>query len=108
MAARGYPGVYAQHTVIGGMAAAEAVAGVTVFHAGTDVRDGVLVSSGGRVLTVVGMASDLATARDAAYAGVDALAVTYGAHPHEVLTGFPALAILGSVNELSLWLKKNA
>ena len=74
MAARGYPGVYAQHSVIGGMAAAEAVAGVRVFHAGTDRRDGALVSSGGRVLTVVGVAADLQAARDAAYAAVDALA----------------------------------
>ena len=73
MAARGYPGAYARHTVIGGMAAAEAVSGVTVFHSGTDLRDGALVSSGGRVLTVVGGGGDLAAARAAAYAAVDAL-----------------------------------
>ena len=73
MAARGYPGAYARHTAIGGVAAAAAVEGVRVFHAGTDLRDGVLVSSGGRVLTVVGMAADLRAARDAAYAGVDAV-----------------------------------
>ena len=73
MAARGYPGEYVKHSVIGGVVAAEAVSGVRVFHAGTDLHDGVLVSSGGRVLTVVGMAGNLAAARAAAYAGVDAV-----------------------------------
>jgi len=73
MAARGYPGSYARHSPIGGLDKAAAVPGVTVFHAGTDLRDGHLVSSGGRVLTLVGTAADLRTARDAAYAAVDAL-----------------------------------
>ncbi len=73
MAARGYPGDYARHTPIGGMEAAAAVPGVTLFHAGTDRRDGALVSAGGRVLTVVGTAPDLAAARAAAYAAVDTL-----------------------------------
>ena len=70
MAARGYPGAYARHTVIGGVDTAAALPGVTVFHAGTDLRDGVLVASAGRALTVVGVAPDLAGARAAAYAGV--------------------------------------
>ncbi len=73
IAARGYPGSYARHTPIGGLDKAAALAGVTVFHAGTDLRDGHLVSSGGRVLTLVGTAADLRTARDRAYAAVDAL-----------------------------------
>ena len=38
-----------------------------VFHAGTSLRDGVLHSAGGRVLTVTGIGSDLTEARDAAY-----------------------------------------
>jgi len=70
VAARGYPGDYARHTAIGGVDAATAAPGVTLFHAGTDLRDGVLVNSGGRVLTVVGVAPDLRAARHAAYAGV--------------------------------------
>ena len=73
IAARGYPGSYVRHTPIGGLDKAAALAGVTVFHAGTDLRDGHLVSSGGRVLTLVGTAADLRTARDRAYAAVDAL-----------------------------------
>jgi phosphoribosylamine--glycine ligase len=41
-----------------------------VFHAGTRREDGGVVSSGGRVLTVVGRGADLAAARDNAYRGV--------------------------------------
>ena len=73
MAARGYPGAYAKHLPIHELAAAAATPGVTIFHAGTDLRDGKLVSSGGRVLTIVGTAPDLRAARDAAYAAVDRL-----------------------------------
>jgi phosphoribosylamine--glycine ligase len=70
MATQGYPGDYPKHTPIGDLAAAGAVPGVTVFHAGTDVREGVLVSSGGRVLTVVGQGDDIAAARRVAYQAV--------------------------------------
>jgi len=73
MATRGYPGAYPKHTPIAGLDRANAVPGAMVFHAGTDLRDGALVSAGGRVLTVVGAAPDLKAARDAAYAAVDAL-----------------------------------
>ncbi len=45
---------------------------------------------------------DLLMARNA---GVDALAVTYGAHPHEHLLEHAPLAALGSVAELDQWLK---
>jgi phosphoribosylamine--glycine ligase len=41
-----------------------------VIHAGTTIADGELVSSGGRVLTVVGLAEDLAAARAQAYAEI--------------------------------------
>jgi phosphoribosylamine--glycine ligase len=73
MAARGYPGPHVRHTPIRGLERAAAVPGVTVFHAGTDLRAGQLVSAGGRVLTLVGTAPDLPGARDAAYAAADAL-----------------------------------
>ncbi|WP_054816559.1 phosphoribosylamine--glycine ligase [Nocardia arizonensis] len=41
-----------------------------VLHAGTQTRDGALVSAGGRVLSVVGVGADLAQARENAYARV--------------------------------------
>jgi phosphoribosylamine--glycine ligase len=50
-----------------------------VIHAGTSLRDGVLVSSGGRVLSVTATGSDLAGAREAAYALVDGITLD-GAH----------------------------
>ena len=43
---------------------------MSVFHAGTALRDGRLVTAGGRVLTVVGRGADLAEAIARAYAGV--------------------------------------
>src|SRR6266568_2510889 len=47
MAARGYPEAPVLHTPIGSLDAANAIAGVKVFHAGTDRRDGQLVSADG-------------------------------------------------------------
>ena len=50
-----------------------------VFHAGTEMRDGVLQSSGGRVLTVTGLGSDLTQARDAAYRTISRISLP-GSH----------------------------
>ena len=58
--------------VISGIAAAEALDGVSVLHAGTALdASGALVSHGGRVLSVLGRGDDVAQARERAYAGVD-------------------------------------
>lgn len=43
---------------------------VVVFHAGTAIKDGKLVTSGGRVLGVTALAPTLAAARDLAYANI--------------------------------------
>jgi len=72
LAARGYPGEPAKGGRIEGLAAANALDGVTVFHAGTKAGpDGAVLADGGRVLAVTGRAPSLAQARDRAYAGVD-------------------------------------
>ena len=55
---------------IAGLDAASALPGVAVFHSGTAVRDGHIVTAGGRVLTVVASAPDYAAAIDRAYAAV--------------------------------------
>jgi len=73
MAARGYPGDYARGTPIGGIEAAEALPGVTVFQAGTAIKAGQLVANGGRVLNVAATGSSIAEAQARAYAGVDAI-----------------------------------
>ena len=50
-----------------------------VFHAGTELRDQILHSAGGRVLTVTGVGSDLTEARDAAYRTISQISLT-GSH----------------------------
>ncbi|MBI1317675.1 MAG: phosphoribosylamine--glycine ligase [Candidatus Hydrogenedens sp.] len=52
MASEGYPGGYPKGRAITGIEAAEANDGIAVFHAGTALTDGQLVTSGGRVLAV--------------------------------------------------------
>jgi phosphoribosylamine--glycine ligase len=64
---------------IGGLDAANAVPDAYVLHAGTRVDGGHIVSAGGRVLSVVGTGSDLASARSAAYAAVDQISLA-GSH----------------------------
>jgi phosphoribosylamine--glycine ligase len=71
LASRGYPGSYPTGVPIEGVADAEALDGVTVFHAGTTRDDNDrLVTAGGRVLAVTGTGATLAHARERAYAGV--------------------------------------
>lgn len=70
LASRGYPESSESGCAIDGVDAAEAVPGVTVYHAGTARRDGRLVTAGGRVLTVVGRGADYPDAIARAYAGV--------------------------------------
>jgi phosphoglycolate phosphatase len=41
-------------------------------------------------------------------AGVDALGMTYGAHPEEQLRALQPLALLDDFHELRAWLKANA
>jgi phosphoribosylamine---glycine ligase len=70
MASRGYPDSAESGVPIEGVERAESMPGVAVYHAGTALRDGHLVTAGGRVLTVVGQGGDFAEAIDRAYAGV--------------------------------------
>ena len=67
LASGGYPGHYEKGQEIHGLADAEAI-GALVFHAGTAMKDGKLVTNGGRVLGVVGRGADISSAVDAAYA----------------------------------------
>jgi phosphoribosylamine--glycine ligase len=71
MAARGYPGAYVKDTEIRGLERADAVQGVTVFHAGTELRNGRIVSVGGRVLGVTARGANVAEAQRLAYRAVD-------------------------------------
>ncbi|WP_102159091.1 phosphoribosylamine--glycine ligase [Zhihengliuella halotolerans] len=71
MASANYPDSPRKGDAIGGLAAAAALENVSVLHAGTSTNDaGEIVTSGGRVLAVVGLGTDLAAARATAYDGV--------------------------------------
>ncbi len=70
MATKGYPGSYPSGTPIAGLEAAAAMPGATVFHAGTKLAEGKLVSAGGRVLTICATGKDLPEARKRAYDAV--------------------------------------
>ena len=70
VASRGYPESSESGRPIAGIDAAEAIPGVSVYHAGTAERDRQLVTAGGRVLTVVGRGDDFAESIARAYAGV--------------------------------------
>jgi phosphoribosylamine--glycine ligase len=73
MAANGYPGSYEKGTIIRGIDRADAMPGVKVFHAGTALRDGEIVSNGGRVLNVTARGGTIAEAQARAYRAVDVI-----------------------------------
>lgn len=71
MAAKGYPNAYEKGSVINGLDDADQTRGVKIFHAGTAVKDGQIVSNGGRVLTVTASAGNIEDAQRLAYEAVD-------------------------------------
>jgi phosphoribosylamine---glycine ligase len=81
MAADGYPAAPRTGDAITGISDAEALDGVSVLQAGTDLAaDGAsVVTAGGRILAVTGVGDTLAAARDRAYAGVGLIRFA-GAH----------------------------
>jgi phosphoribosylamine--glycine ligase len=65
LASAGYPGPFESGKVVGNLETLPA--GVLTFHAGTGLRDGQVVTAGGRVLMVVGLHADAKQARRLAY-----------------------------------------
>jgi phosphoribosylamine--glycine ligase len=70
MASPGYPGPYEKGIPITGLTEAKDMRDVVVFHAGTAIKDGQVVTNGGRVLGVTALGEDIALARLAAYEAV--------------------------------------
>jgi phosphoribosylamine--glycine ligase len=70
LASGGYPADYEKGKVITGIDEAEAATGAVVFHAGTALRNGDLVTAGGRVLGVTALGPTFAAARGVAYDAV--------------------------------------
>jgi len=70
MASGGYPGHYEKGKMISGLDDAALVPGVVVFHAGTALKNGKVVTDGGRVLNVTAIGKDIREAIATAYEGV--------------------------------------
>lgn len=71
MASKGYPGAYDKATPI--EALPENAADLHVFHAGTALKDGRLVATGGRVLNVTALGDSVSEAQSKAYRAIDDL-----------------------------------
>ena len=66
LASKGYPGSYDKGAVIEGSEDVDA----RIYHMGTAIKDGALVTAGGRVMMVVARGADIRTARDKVYAEI--------------------------------------
>ncbi|MBS1911613.1 MAG: phosphoribosylamine--glycine ligase [Bacteroidetes bacterium] len=86
MAASGYPGSYPKGDEITGIAAAEEVTGVVVFHAGTRAEGERIVTNGGRVLgvTAISGGTDLGAVIGSAYAAVEQIAFAGAQYRHDI------------------------
>ena len=82
LASGGYPGAYETGKAISGLA--EAGESALVFHAGTADRGGRVVTAGGRVLTLVGLAPTMEQARAKAYAAANAVAYEGKQHRSDI------------------------
>lgn len=79
LAAEGYPGNPITGNPITGVDLSHIVDDTFIFHAGTTMRDGILHSSGGRVLTVTGLGKTLSQARSKAYETISGITLR-GSH----------------------------
>ena len=77
----GYPEKYAKGYPVSGM---EALTDITVFHAGTAMKDGRLVTSGGRVLALSATGETLPDARDRVYSRVDTVSFEGAFHRSDI------------------------
>ncbi len=88
LASAGYPGKPRTGDEITGLASAEALDGVAVVHAGTGRGPaGEVLSSGGRVLAVTALGTDVAAARALAYRGMAGIRVAGGHHRSDIAAG---------------------
>jgi phosphoribosylamine--glycine ligase len=70
MASKGYPGDYEKGKLIQGLKEVSRMEGVFVFHAGTALKDGQIITNGGRVLGVTGLGEDISRAIERTYRAV--------------------------------------
>jgi phosphoribosylamine--glycine ligase len=79
MASAGYPGSVVKGKLIQGLDEAAKLSNVKVFHAGTAMVDGQIVTNGGRVLGVTASGADIRLARGAVYSALERIGFD-GAH----------------------------
>jgi len=96
MAANGYPGEYAKGSEIRGLYEASRLDKVQIFHAGTARKNGKIVASGGRVLSITATGKTIGEAQKRAYTAVDQIDWPAGdATILALLAGYVVLALLG-------------
>ncbi|XP_037760699.1 trifunctional purine biosynthetic protein adenosine-3 isoform X1 [Chelonia mydas] len=98
MACEGYPGNYAKGLEITGFSEAKEL-GLEVFHAGTAIKDGKVVTNGGRVLTVTAIKKDLMSALEEANKGVAAIHFKGAIYRKDI--GYRAIAFLSNSRGLT-------
>uniref|UniRef100_A0A803YD80 Trifunctional purine biosynthetic protein adenosine-3 n=1 Tax=Meleagris gallopavo TaxID=9103 RepID=A0A803YD80_MELGA len=98
MASEGYPGTYPKGLEITGLSKAKEL-GLEVFHAGTALKDGKVVTNGGRVLTVTAIKEDLMTALQEANKGVAAINFKGAIYRKDI--GYRAIAFLSQSRGLT-------
>ncbi len=85
LASAGYPGAYAKGKVIHGIDDANAMEGVTVYHAGTKLDgEGRVLTNGGRVLNVTAVAPSFEAARNLAYQACDKIGFEGKTYRHDI------------------------
>lgn len=96
IASGGYPGPHETGFPIRGLAEASALPDIAVFHAGSALRDGQVVTAGGRVLTVVGHGASFEAAIARTYEAVGCIAFSNKHYRTDI--GQQALAVRYSTN----------
>ncbi len=84
LASENYPDAPATGRRIRGLKKAAKVDGAHVLHAGTALRDGKVVSAGGRVLAVVGLGDSLEDARSTAYESLELIELEGGQYRTDI------------------------
>lgn len=71
MASQGYPGAYEKGKIISGLEEAAKIPNTYIFHAGTALKEGKIVTNGGRVLGVTALGDNIVEAINQAYKAVE-------------------------------------
>jgi phosphoribosylamine--glycine ligase len=92
IASKGYPEAYEKGNIIDGIKMAEKDENVVIFHSGTIMKDGNLVTNGGRVLCVSATGESLEKALETAYKAVEK--ISFNGMQYRKDIGKKALALL--------------